>query len=46
MPGVKVRGRGLNTLHLRLAETLQVRDVSSQEFGRLLRRILAARTTE
>lgn len=33
---VKIRGETVNTLSLRLAETLQVRNVSSQEFGRLL----------
>ncbi|CAN5413210.1 hypothetical protein BH23ACI1_BH23ACI1_11000 [soil metagenome] len=33
---VKIRGRSVSTLNLRLAETLQVRRVSSAEFGRLL----------
>jgi hypothetical protein len=33
---LKVRGRSVSTLTLRLADTLQVRGVSSPEFGRLL----------
>jgi hypothetical protein len=33
---LKIRGRSVSTITLRLAETLQVRGVSSPEFGRLL----------